>query len=88
MWSLRRSWWLLARSPEEVEICVKDLGFETNVVIEADLRAFTEAILGRRTLPAALREGPVKLHGPAVLALVAALAAVAGRGDARHGPGA
>jgi len=63
----RRSWWLLARAPDDVEICVKDPGFETDVVVEADLRAFTEVILGRRTLSAALRERLVKLQGPAPL---------------------
>ena len=63
----RRSWWLLARRPDEVEICVRDPGYETDVVVVADLRAFTEVVLGRRTLSRALREGCVKLHGPAAL---------------------
>ena len=68
---LRRSWWLLAQAPGEVEICVKDPGYETDVVVAADLRAFTEVVLGRRPLSAALREGCVKLLGapPLVRAL-------------------
>ena len=64
----RRSWWLLAQRPDEVEICVKDPGYDTDAVVVADLRAFTEVVLGRRTLAAAVREGGVKLQGrPALL---------------------
>lgn len=59
----RRSWWLLAREPGDVELCVKDPGYDTDAIVVADLRAFTEVVLGRRTLAAALREGRVKLHG-------------------------
>jgi DNA-binding HxlR family transcriptional regulator len=59
----RRSWWLLANRPDEVEICLKDPGYETDVVVAADLRAFTEVILGRKALARALREGCVKLQG-------------------------
>lgn len=62
----RRSWWLLAQHGE-VEICVKDPGYDVDVLITADLRAFTEVILGRRPLAAALREGCVKLHGAPAL---------------------
>lgn len=67
----RRSWWLLAQRPDEVEICVKDPGYETDVVVVADLRAFTEVVLGRKALPTALREGCVRLQG--LPALVRAL---------------
>lgn len=64
----RRSWWLLAQRPDDVEICVKDPGYDTDAVVVADLRAFTEVVLGRRTLAAAVREGGVKLQGhPALL---------------------
>jgi DNA-binding HxlR family transcriptional regulator len=59
----RRSWWLLAQHPDEVEICVKDPGYETDVVVVADLRAFMEVILGRKALQRALREGCVRLEG-------------------------
>lgn len=59
----RRSWWLLAQRPDEVEICVKDPGYETDVVVVADLRAFTEVVLGRKALSSALREGCVRLQG-------------------------
>jgi DNA-binding HxlR family transcriptional regulator len=63
----RRSWWLLAREPGEVEICVKDPGYDTDVVVAADLQAFTEVLLGRRTWQAALRDGCVRLQGAPAL---------------------
>jgi DNA-binding HxlR family transcriptional regulator len=63
----RRSWWLLASRPDDVEICVKDPGYETDIVVVADLRAFTEVVLGRRALPGALREGCVKVQGQPAL---------------------
>ncbi len=67
----RRSWWLLAQRGGDVEICVRDPGYETDVAIVADLRAFTEVVLGRRTLAAALRERRVRLLGaPAMVRTV------------------
>ena len=63
----RRSWWLLAQPAGETEICVKDPGYETDLVVVADLRAFTEVILGRRPLQGALREGCVRLQGSPTL---------------------
>ena len=64
---LRRTWWLLAQRPDEVEICVKDPGFDADVVVAADLRTFTEVVLGRRPLAGAVREGRVKLQGQPTL---------------------
>lgn len=63
----RRSWWLLAQPAGETEICVKDPGYDTDLVVVADLRAFTEVILGRRPLHGALREGCVRLQGSPTL---------------------
>ena len=63
----RRSWWLLAQPAGETEICVKDPGYDTDLVVIADLRAFTEVILGRRPLHGALREGCVRLQGSPTL---------------------
>ena len=63
----RRSWWLVAQA-SEVEICLKDPGFETDAQVSADLRCFTEVLLGDRTLRAAQREGRIRLQGaPAVV---------------------
>jgi DNA-binding HxlR family transcriptional regulator len=69
----RRSWWLLAQRSGDVEICVKDPGYDTDAVVVAELRAFTEVVLGRRALAAALRQGCVKLLGsPAMVRTVRA----------------
>lgn len=58
----RRSWWLLAQEAE-VEICLKDPGFETDAQVSADLRSFTEVLLGERSLRAAQREGRIRIQG-------------------------
>jgi hypothetical protein len=54
-------------SRKAVRVCVKAPGYDTDLGVVADLRAFTEVILGRRTLLGALREGCVRLQGPAAL---------------------
>lgn len=58
----RRSWWLVAEG-EEVDVCLKDPGFDEDAIIAADLRTFMEVLLGRRGLRAALREGTMKIAG-------------------------
>lgn len=63
----RRSWWLLAQAGE-VEICLKDPGYETDVLVTADLRSFTEVVLGLRDLRSAQREGRIRMQGDAALA--------------------
>lgn len=62
----RRSWWLVALDGD-VEICVKDPGYEVNVLIEADLRSFMEVVLGRRALRDATRDGHVRIQGKPAL---------------------
>ena len=62
----RRSWWLLAQGGE-VEICIKDPGYEVDVVVTADLRSLIEVVLARRSLAEAQRSGRVKLQGDAKL---------------------
>lgn len=63
----KRSWWLLAQAGT-VEICLKDPGFDTDVLVTADLRSFIEVVLGERSLSSAQREGRVRLQGDAALA--------------------
>lgn len=63
----RRSWWLVADGGD-VEICLKDPGYETDVLVTADLRSFTEVVLGVRNLSSAQREGRIRLQGDAALA--------------------
>lgn len=57
-----RYWWLLLR-PEDIEICIRDPGRNVDVVIAADLGAFTRVWLGYAGLRDALAKGHIALHG-------------------------
>jgi DNA-binding HxlR family transcriptional regulator len=57
-----RYWWLVLR-PEDIEVCLKAPEREVDVVIVADLDAFTRVWLGYGGLVAALESGQVSLHG-------------------------
>lgn len=60
----RRSWWLVAQDGE-IDICLKDPGFGIDARVGADLRSFTEVVLGDRSLQHAQRDGSVHLQGDA-----------------------
>lgn len=62
----RRSWWLVTQAGE-TDVCLKDPGFDTDVHVTADLRSFTEVVLGDRSLRSAQRDGRVRMHGDAAL---------------------
>jgi DNA-binding HxlR family transcriptional regulator len=57
-----RYWWLLVRA-EELEVCLKHPGQEADVVIDADLGAFTRVWLGYDDLKAAIDRGGISMHG-------------------------
>jgi DNA-binding HxlR family transcriptional regulator len=57
-----RYWWLLIRQ-DDIEVCLKDPGPDVDVVIDADLGAFTKVWLGYAGLREALASGHIKLHG-------------------------
>ena len=57
-----RRWWLLIRQ-DEIEVCLKDPGQNLDVMIEADLRAFTKVWTGYCRLEEALARGLVKFRG-------------------------
>ncbi len=59
----KRTWWLLVRRPE-VELCLKDPGFEVDLVVDADLRALTRVWLGDIRFEDARRAGLITLEGP------------------------
>ena len=59
-----RYWWLVMR-PDDVEVCLKDPGRNTDVVIGADLMTFTKVWLGYVGLSTALESGKVSLSGSA-----------------------
>ena len=61
-----RTWWLVLGSGA-VDLCHKNPGFEVDLVVDADLRAFAEVWLGRQPLASAIRSESVTLRGPRAL---------------------
>src|SRR5271170_5276028 len=57
-----RHWWLLIRQ-DEIEVCLKDPGQNLDVMIEADLAAFTKVWTGYCRLEEALARGQVTFRG-------------------------
>ncbi len=57
-----RSWWLVIEEGE-VDVCQKDPGFEVNVLILADLSAFTHVWMGYTDLNLALQQGTICFEG-------------------------
>ncbi|HET8647290.1 MAG TPA: winged helix-turn-helix transcriptional regulator [Vicinamibacteria bacterium] len=60
-----RLWLVLKR--EEASVCLKPPGFDSDLVVKADLSAFYQVWLGRLPLANALRSGQVRLEGPSAL---------------------
>ena len=58
----RRSYWLLIERTD-VSVCLKNPGFDINVIVAADIVAFYRVWLGRVTLSEALRKQQVRLDG-------------------------
>jgi DNA-binding HxlR family transcriptional regulator len=57
-----RHWWMLIRR-DEIEVCLKDPGQNLDVMIEADLGAFTKVWTGYSRLEKALARGLVTFRG-------------------------
>lgn len=57
-----RSWWLVIEN-RDVDVCQKDPGFEVNVLISAELNAFTHVWMGYIPLNPALQEGSIQFEG-------------------------
>lgn len=57
-----RHWWLLIRQ-DEIEVCLKDPGQNLDVVIEADLGAFTKVWTGYCGLEEAVARGLIAFRG-------------------------
>jgi DNA-binding HxlR family transcriptional regulator len=58
-----RRFWLVAESGK-VDMCLKDPGFETDLLVEANLRQFVETWRGFRDLRTEIRAARIKLTGP------------------------
>jgi DNA-binding HxlR family transcriptional regulator len=59
----RSTWWLVLTRPD-VDVCLKDPGFEVDLVVDADLVALTRVWMGDMPLQDALRQGLIRTEGP------------------------
>ena len=65
-WRTMRSFWLILQRPD-VDLCLKDPGYEVDLAVDADLVALTKVWMGDLRLVDAMRSGLVRLAGPRVL---------------------
>jgi DNA-binding HxlR family transcriptional regulator len=61
-----RNFWLILHRPE-ADLCVSDPGFDTDLHVSTDVQTMVSVYLGRLPLRSAIREGAVRLYGPAPL---------------------
>jgi DNA-binding HxlR family transcriptional regulator len=59
----RRTWWLVL-TPSDVDICLKDPGYDVDLCVTADLEAFVKVWMGDIRLTDAIGAGQVTLDGP------------------------
>lgn len=65
-WQTLRSFWLILQR-SDVDLCLKDPGFEVDLVVDADLAALTRVWMGDARFLDAMRSRLVRLEGPSVL---------------------
>lgn len=63
---VRGSYWLVGNR-EEVELCLKDPGFEVDLFVLSDLRTLTQVWLGDLGIDEALNSERIELHGARAL---------------------
>lgn len=63
-----RRWWLVVEKGE-VDLCLKDPGYEVSLQLLADLPELVEVWMGRRPLEDAVRTGKLKFEGEPSLAM-------------------
>ena len=61
-----RRFWLVVND-SKIDMCLKNPGYEPNLVVRADLRLFVEAWRGIRSLRREIKDGAIKLEGPSDL---------------------
>jgi DNA-binding HxlR family transcriptional regulator len=61
---LKKHWWLVNES-DQVDLCLKDPGFEVALYLVTDLRTMTEVWMGDVSLKRAITEGTLEVHGRA-----------------------
>jgi DNA-binding HxlR family transcriptional regulator len=60
----QRNWWIVI-TPDEVDVCDADPGFDVRVTVQSTLRALTEVWRGDVTWREAIRSGRLELQGDA-----------------------
>jgi DNA-binding HxlR family transcriptional regulator len=60
------SYWMVLEK-DDISVCLKDPGFERDILVTADLSAFYEVWLGRITFAEAARREHIALDGPTAL---------------------
>ena len=58
----QQSYWLLIE-PNDVSVCLKDPGFDVDVIVTANIMTFYQVWLGRLSFPDAVRKNLVHLDG-------------------------
>jgi len=58
-----RTWWLVFER-REVDLCLKDPGFQVDIVVSADLRTLTRVWMGDLRLAETVRAGLIRFDGP------------------------
>ena len=61
-----RRFWILS-DQGKIDMCLKPPGFDPDVFVRADIRRFVESWRGFRDLRREIRDGHVRLSGPAAL---------------------
>lgn len=61
-----RRWWLVV-DEGEIDLCLKDPGYEVHLHISADLRAMVDVWMGRQSIREATRSGQIAFDGPRTL---------------------
>ena len=58
-----RTWWLILERPE-VDLCLKDPGFDVDIVVSAEAAAMARIWMGQLDFAQALRAGNLRVEGP------------------------
>jgi DNA-binding HxlR family transcriptional regulator len=59
----RRRFWIVAQNPE-AEVCVRDPGFDDDLVVRASSESLANWHMGKISLGQALRSGTIQIEGP------------------------
>jgi DNA-binding HxlR family transcriptional regulator len=60
----KRRWWLVFGAGGEVELCMKNPGYEVDMTVEAEIRTLVDVWMGNEALKSALRDETLLLRGP------------------------